>query len=101
MGSKINIDKILNENKEFWQDLETYCVAECCGIDAFNIGKDHLLLTIKHYELQTIMNHLRRVIEIVDKSEKENVQSYLFNHIESKKEFKDRMNTILNIVKNK
>jgi hypothetical protein len=33
----IDIDKYVNELGEFWEMLETNCVHECCGIDAFDL----------------------------------------------------------------
>lgn len=32
----IDIDPIILEKKEFWDKLETECVKECCGFDAFS-----------------------------------------------------------------
>jgi len=31
------IDHLIEPMEEFWRALETECLAECCGIDAFNL----------------------------------------------------------------
>ncbi|MDI9342736.1 MAG: DUF6331 family protein [Sediminibacterium sp.] len=35
-----NIDTLLEPTLPFWTLLETECVSECCGIDAFNFWPD-------------------------------------------------------------
>lgn len=34
--SAVDIDHLLSETEPLWRSLETFCVADCCGFDAFD-----------------------------------------------------------------
>ena len=38
----VNIDPLLADTAMLWDFLETLCVAECCGLDAFDFSPEHV-----------------------------------------------------------
>ncbi|MDH7447722.1 DUF6331 family protein [Aquimarina sp. 2201CG14-23] len=83
----INVDQFLESNKDFWQDLETECVAECCGIDAFDFSQENLERTIKFYNSKKILLNINRVIECIENNSSKLVCSSILNHCVSKIRF--------------
>ncbi len=50
---------------EFWNKIETICVAGCCGIGAFDIGPERIVDAVKDLDIVTLVNQLKRVKEQV------------------------------------
>jgi hypothetical protein len=46
----INIDSLIQPLNDLWQSLETRCVSECCGIDAFDFWSENVLNNTKHLD---------------------------------------------------
>lgn len=60
-----NIDILLEPTWEFWKSMETECVAECCGIDAFYFGEHNIQKALVHFnklELKTQIEYLKEEI---------------------------------------
>jgi hypothetical protein len=38
----VNIDSLLTDTAMLWDSLETFCMADCCGLDAFDFSPEHL-----------------------------------------------------------
>jgi len=83
----IDIDRFLVKNKDFWRDLEHFCVAECCGIDAFDFSKEHIEKTISFYSLKKIQSDVNGVLEFINNASSKLVCSSVINHCTSKKKF--------------
>ena len=91
----LKVDTFLIRNIEFWQDLEVLCVAECCGIDAFDFDKETIQSTVFYYNELDIIYNLEALFEEIDNSKFKKVSSNIFNINESKKTFKNRIKEIL------
>ena len=77
----------LELNKEFWQDLETFCVAECCGSDAFDFSKEVIQETISYYDKEEIITNLDILIEEIQSSKFKDASSSIFNAYLKKEAF--------------
>ena len=77
----------LERNKEFWQDLETFCIAECCGIDAFDFSKEAIQETISYYDKEEIITNLDILIEEIQSSKFKDASSSIFNAYLKKEAF--------------
>lgn len=61
------IDEYLNPTWDFWTLLETECVSECCGIDAFNFWGEQINLVAVNFnkvQLITKLNTLLYKIQV-------------------------------------
>ncbi len=47
-SSAIQVDDLIDPMDDFWSGLETECIHECCGIDAFDLLPDN----IKHVAMR-------------------------------------------------
>jgi hypothetical protein len=61
----INIDALLQPLSDFWQLLETRCVRECCGIDAFDFWAENVLNNTKHLDHGELLAKLHAIKESV------------------------------------
>lgn len=92
--NNFNADSFLNRNIKFWQDLETHCVAECCGIDAFDFSKENLHETIKYYGLKGIIRNLEELISDLESSKLKYVSTNIFNQYLKTNQFLIQINNI-------
>jgi hypothetical protein len=61
----IEIDELLKPTYDFWTGLETQCVAECCGIDAFSFWEDDIKKAISYkdkVQLIKVFNNVKTEI---------------------------------------
>ena len=91
-------DKYLELNLEFWQDLEKHCVAECCGIGAFDFSKENIKETIVFYNELDITNNLEELVTGINNSKTKTVSSSILNLSENKEIFKTRIEKILSFI---
>ena len=92
------IDSFLNRDREFWKDLETFCVAECCGIDAFDFSDKNLEETIQHYDQESILKNLDQLLVFL-KTKKSNTVSILsWNYTEKRDLFIKRIENIKRVL---
>ncbi|MEW7293141.1 DUF6331 family protein [Aquimarina sp. 2304DJ70-9] len=94
LKESFSADIYLELNKEFWQDLETHCVSECCGIDAFDFSKEEIEKTIPFYNKKEIIDNLDFLLEEIELSEYRYVSSSIFNEYSKKKMFVERIKRI-------
>ena len=80
-------DSFLNNNIEFWRDLETECIADCCGIDAFDFSDKRIKSTIQFHNADEVLNNLKALKTEFKKSNKEKVSSYILNAYFNEVEF--------------
>ena len=81
------IDRFLEKNKDFWRDLEIYCVAECCGIDAFDFSRKNIEKTIPFYDSEAIQSDIKNAIDLINNTSAKLIYSTILNHCVSKKKF--------------
>jgi hypothetical protein len=53
-----NLDHLLEPLEQLWQNLETECVAACCGIDAFALWPEDIENASKDLNTIELKNHL-------------------------------------------
>jgi Family of unknown function (DUF6331) len=53
-----NIDPLIQPLNDLWQALETQCVSECCGIDAFDFWREEVLKNTKHLDQNELLAKL-------------------------------------------
>ena len=87
LQNSYSADIHLELNKEFWQDLETFCVAECCGIDAFDFSKEVIQETISYYDKEEIIINLDILIEEIQSSKFKDASCSIFNAYLKKETF--------------
>lgn len=85
--NNFNADNFLKRNIEFWQDLEVHCVAECCGIDAFDFSKENLDKTIEYYDSKGIIRNLEELIFDLELTKLKYTSSSIFNQSLKTNEF--------------
>lgn len=84
----VSIDKFIDKNKDFWQDLERYCLAECCGIDAFDFSSENISLTVSYYDSEKIQSDINMALEFINNTSSKLICSSILNHCVSKKEYR-------------
>ena len=42
LNDAVDIDALLANTALLWDYLETFCIADCCGLDAFDFRPEHL-----------------------------------------------------------
>lgn len=64
------IDDLLKPTFDFWDKLETQCVAECCGLDAYAFWEDDIKLAVGQMDkVDLVKKLLNAKIEIESRSE--------------------------------
>jgi hypothetical protein len=90
----VNIDALMAPLEKLWQQLETECVHECCGIDAFSLSPESIrraTVELGGLQVATTLESVRRQVMQIDAdgfvSDRLNnyfhrdVLQQLFNHI--------------------
>lgn len=95
-----NIDEILQPTEMFWLLLETECVAECCGIDAFSFWKEDIMKAKINAKDNEIINKLILAKEKIINFENNIIRSSLLNSVLSKITFINLLNHIIYCLKN-
>ncbi len=57
----IDMDEILTPVEPFFTMLESHCVAECCGIDAYALWPSDIALAAKRMDIQELRSNFREV----------------------------------------
>jgi len=93
-GNSFKVDTFLELDKDFWQELETECVAECCGIDAFDFSDNRIKEVVTFYDAEKIKENINKLIKELEYSSKAKVSSYILNASLSKVEFIEKIKKI-------
>jgi Family of unknown function (DUF6331) len=64
----ISFDHLLTPLDSFWSSLETECVAECCGIDAFSLWPEDIRRVTAHSDRKQLAESLARLRHFVEGS---------------------------------
>ena len=91
-------DTFLNRDRDFWNELQTYCVAECCGIDAFDFSYENLIETIQFYNAVLIIKNLEELIIFLQEKKSNTISIYLWNHCENRNELINRIKKIKRVL---
>jgi len=92
------VDTFINKDKEFWMDLEIFCMAECCGIDAFDFSKLKLKETIKSYNSDSLIKNLDDLLTFLKQKKSSKISIFLWNHIEDRVLFIKRIENIKQVL---
>lgn len=90
-----NIDSLLDGTHDFWKGLETECVAECCGIQAFSFFKIDIKNALENLDKEEIHSNLIIAKNELLKIKEEVVVSGLLNQLIHKKIFLELLNHII------
>lgn len=93
----LEIDNLLEPTFDFWEGLETHCVAECCGIDAFAFWKEDIIRSSNSDQTQLIID-FRNVKKELTKSNKTIVLSSKLNNLLDKGVFIKLIDHILTTI---
>jgi hypothetical protein len=81
----VSIDHLISSMESFWSALETYCVAGCCGIDAFSLWPEDIQAASRSQDEQAIASALASLREFVEKSSADTFVSSRLNNLFDKK----------------
>jgi hypothetical protein len=98
------IDDYLEPVREFWLRLETDCMAECCGIDAFVLWPENIRFAAANLDVDYLKACFERLREEIIQSDCKIVNSKRLNNLFDKKVFLqliDHIRSCLQTVRNK
>src|SRR4029453_8371153 len=64
----VSIDHLIAPMDSFWSVLETNCVAQCCGIDAFSLWPEDIATACLSHDRETLTSGLASLREFVEQS---------------------------------
>lgn len=91
----LEIDYLLKPTFDFWHGIETQCVADCCGIDAFAFWPDDIIKSSAEFDQTQLVVDLRNVKEELTMSPKRIVSSMRLNALLDKGVFIELVDHIL------
>ena len=94
----IEIDDILKPTYDFWDGLETQCVAGCCGLDAFSFWEDDIKNSINYIDKTQLISDFKNVKAELIKTNKTVVSSDRLNNSMQKKVFISLIDHILTTI---
>jgi hypothetical protein len=60
------IDDLLEPLEPLFSQLEVYCVAECCGLDAFSFTRKDIDLAASKFEANALVDALNQAVRKID-----------------------------------
>jgi hypothetical protein len=96
----INIDALIQPLDDLWQSLETRCVTECCGIDAFDFWVENILNNTKHLDHGELLAKLYAIKESVLGMTSVVVVSQKLNNYFLKTTFIELLNHLISVYAN-
>ncbi|MEM7735651.1 MAG: DUF6331 family protein [Deinococcota bacterium] len=93
-----DIDNIIDRPPldKFWTQLETICVKDCCGLDAFDFRPKAIAQATAHLATDTLQIKLEQVRDTLQSVDKDIVSSVRLNSISQKDFFISLLDHILN-----
>ncbi len=93
-----DIDPLLESTKNFWLDLETHCVAECCGIDAFALWPEDIKNAATSFSEHGLKQQLLTIKDAITKTECNIVISKRLNNLFHKRVFIQLLDHIIGCI---
>ena len=84
---------------EFWNKSETVCVADCCGVYAFDIRPEQIVDVIKNLDIDTLVNQLEGVKEQVLASDAQIISYHRLNYNFARVSFLELLDYLITQVK--
>jgi hypothetical protein len=94
----LEVDSLLEPTFDFWDGLETECVAGCCGIDAFAFWEDDIMRSSNKVDTTQLVGDLKNVKTALIKSAKTIVLSNKLNNLLDKEVFIKLVDHILTTI---
>lgn len=91
----VNIDYLLDDLGNFWDALEQDCVAECCGLDAFDFTQKTIEQVALDGDLKELRTSIDKLIESVRHLKAEVLVTGRLNQYVDKKTFLELLAHIL------
>jgi hypothetical protein len=80
-NSEFDVDDFFEMTEPFWENLETLCVAECCGIHAFDLWPESIKSASKNLNSMELKNKLLKLRSDVVKANKKIIVSKRLNNL--------------------
>ena len=90
-----DIDSLLDETWNFWKLLETECVVECCGIDAFYFGAEDIQKALTDFDNLNLVKQMRLLKREIQGNHCSIIISSKFNNLFDKSVFTQLLEHIL------
>lgn len=90
-----DIDPWLEPTKQFWQNLETECVAACCGIDAFGLWPEDIKSAAQAFNREELVVHLSKLKDEVGQAKNNIVASKRLNNLFDRQVFLQLIDHVL------
>jgi hypothetical protein len=92
-----NIDYIIDRYRDFWLFLEIFCIAECCGLNAFRFYPEDIIIASNQIDKNALKKDLNNLIIDINNTNYEIVTSSRLNNLINKQVF---IKLLLHIIKN-
>ncbi|MGF7218939.1 hypothetical protein GGR92_005118 [Spirosoma lacussanchae] len=88
-----------NSLRQFWNKLETNCVAGCCGIDAFAFWPEDIAIAVEELGRKDLLEQLEQLRNRVVATNEQVVYYHRFNYLFAKQSFLELLDYLLTEVK--
>ena len=89
------VDYVLDNYPDFWNYLELFCVADCCGLDAFRFYPADIIKASNEVDKVSLKEDLVKLKIDLDKSDKSIIISSRLNNLVDKSVFIELLNHII------
>jgi len=86
-SSATNIDFALASTSSFWKALETQCVSDCCGFDAFDFSREGIAAASHGWDSSALIAELEAIRSVVAAVSSRAVVSSMLNNYCEKNTF--------------
>ncbi len=83
----MEIDLLLHDTEQIWYALETRCVSECCGLDAYGLWPEEIRKAAKPLDVTAAIKKLERLRSAIDESPAVLLRSGILNSYFHRQEF--------------
>ncbi len=91
----LEIDQLILERKQFWDKLETECLKDCCGFNAYSFFPEDIR---KAKSVETNFDiYMEQIVRFVSQSDRKIVISSYMNQLIHKKPFLELIKHIRNV----
>lgn len=75
------IDALLQPTKALWENLEVFCVPDCCGIDAYSFLEKDIINGTMFFDLVKYVDLLTQLKDVIEQDNRKYISSRRFNHM--------------------
>lgn len=95
----LNIDAFLLRNRRFWRRLEEHCIADCCGLDAFEFSETKILQAATTFSSAKIVENMEEALHYLEEKESAYIVSHeVLNFRKPKKEIVGILEKVRNVL---